>query len=215
MALEKITGGFFDSTTHGYYSPSGSWVPSITQVLALAGYSDYDHIDPSVLERKRLLGTEAHDHCATIDKYGDVDPSWISEECRCYVDAYRLFRHQRNFIPDVNWVEKPIIASIYGMLIGMTLDVAGKLDGFDAILERKCVEAPQACWAVQTCLQEMGRFNSNTVGRAQRFALQMKKDGTYRINPHQNHHLDQSRAVGALVTCYGRLDCGQKLWEKV
>jgi hypothetical protein len=216
MALVKIDGGWFDPESHGYYGIDGKWVVSATQLLKLTGYSDYSHIDPEVLRNKAEIGSEAHEIAAMIDRYGlDIDPTWITERSKPYVDAYIKFRNDKNFVPDPEWIEKPIIACIHGMKIGITLDVFGKLDGYDAILERKCVETPMAAWAIQTCLQEMGKYKSNSVGRAQRFALQMKKDGTYRMNPHTNHTLDQSRAIGALVTVYGRLDCGQKLWEQV
>lgn len=215
MALEKIDGGFYDPEAHGYYGPDGKWCPSATQLLGLVGYSDYSKVKPEVLERKRLIGKEAHDHCANIDMYGDVDPSWISDEAKPYVEAYQLFRHQRHFVPDPEWVERPVIVELYGMKVGVTADACGTLDGYDAVLERKCVAVPQPAWAVQTALQELARYKAKHLGRAQRFAVQLLETGKFKLAPHQNGQLDEFRAISALAVVYMRLDSGEKLWELV
>lgn len=215
MALIPIQGGFYDEASHGYYNPAGGWVPSVTQILSLVGLSDYSMVPRETLERKRKIGSEVHELCATIDKYGAIDPSWISEDCQPYMTAYQLFRHEHHFEPDAALVERPIIACVHGMLFGVTPDAPGKLRGIDAILERKCVEAPLGAWAVQTCFQEMARYGSNRCGRSQRFALQLKKNGKYRIDAHTDHARDASRAIAFLTTVYARLDDGQKLWEEL
>lgn len=215
MATIKIDGGYYDDEAHGYYDEAGKWTPSATQVLSLVGYSDYSRVPAAILERKRVIGKEAHDHCATIDLYGDVDPSWISGEAKPYVEAYQLFRHQRNFVPDVEWVERPVIVEIYGMRVGVTCDVFGKLDGYDAVLERKCVAVAKEAWAVQTALQELARYKAKHLGRAHRFAVQLLETGKFKLAPHQNNQLDEFRAISALAVVYARLDSGHRLWEEV
>jgi hypothetical protein len=215
MALIAIQGGFYDAETHGYYDPDGKWVPSATQVLSLCGLSDYSMVNPEVLAAKRAIGNETHDLCATIDKFGCIDPDWISESAKPYMEAYQLFREQRRFVPDVAKVEVPIIASVGGMLFGCTPDSPGKLDGYDAILERKCVAAPMACWATQTALQEFALYKSSFCGRAQRFALQLKKNGKYHIDEHGDHKKDAARALAVLTVVYARIDSGERVWEKV
>jgi hypothetical protein len=215
MALVAIQGGWYDAESHGYYGPDGKWVPSATQVLSLCGLSDYSMVNPEVLAAKRAIGNETHDLCATIDKYGTIDPDWISESAKPYVEAYQLFREQRRFVPAADKVEVPIIACIAGMLVGVTPDAPGKLDGYDAILERKCVAAPMSSWAVQTAIQEMALFKTMHCGRTQRFALQLKKTGKYRIDAHDNHKLDAQRAISALVIVYARIDSGEKVWESL
>lgn len=211
--LITIDGGFFSPSTHAYYGPTGNFVPSATQVLSLVGMSDYSMVPREKLEAKRKIGSEVHDLCATIDKYGAIDPSWVPDECKCYVDAYQLYRNEHNFVPDAELVEKPIIVSVHGMLVGVTPDAPGKLNNIDAILERKCVEAPAAAWRVQTAYQEFARYKSAKCGRSQRFALQLKKNGKYRIDTHTNHDKDCSRAIAFLTTVYARLESGQRLWE--
>ncbi len=215
MAAIKIDGGYYDNEAHGYYDETGKWVPSATQLLSLVGYSDYSRVPAATLERKRVIGKEAHDHCATIDIHGDVDPSWISDDARHYVEAYQLFRHQKHFVPDPEWVERPVIVELYGMKVGVTADACGKLDGYDAVLERKCVAVPQPAWAVQTALQELARFKMKHLGRAQRFAVQLLNTGKFKLAPHVNNGIDEFRAISALAVVYMRLDSGERLWELV
>ena len=215
MELKPIAGGFYDELSHAYYGPDGKWIPSATQILTLCGLSDYSMIKPEVLENKRRIGKEVHLHCAEFDKHGFLDPSWISDDAKPYVDAYLLFREQRRFVPDAAKVEVPMIAEVHGMKFGVTPDAPGTLDGYAALLERKCVEASQAVWAVQTALQEMALHKSGFCGRMQRFALQLKKSGKYKIDPHENHKRDASRAIAVLVVVYTRLDAGERVWEEL
>ncbi len=213
--LIEIEGGYYSPSVHAYYDPSGKFVPSATQVLSLCGLSDYSMVNQEVLEAKRRIGNEVHDLCATIDKFGAIDMDWVSEESKPYVEAYQLFREQRRFIPAAEKVEVPMIASVGGMMYGVTPDAPGTLDDYAAILERKCVAAPMACWATQTALQEFALYKTALCGRAQRFALQLKKTGKYHIDAHDNHKLDASRAVACLTVVYARIDAGEKLWEKL
>ncbi len=213
--LVSIPRGFYSGSAHAYYDENGKWVPSATQVLNLVGLSDYSRVKPEVLEAKRAIGHEAHALCAEFDINDFVDPSWASDAAAPYLKAYLKFREERRFVPDKTKVEKPMIAVIHGMPVGVTPDAPGTLDGYAAILERKCVEASQSSWAVQTALQEMAIYGTNFCGRAQRFALQLKKNGTYKIDPHHDHKRDASRAIACLTTVYMRLDEGQRLWEMV
>lgn len=215
MALIPIDGGFFEPDTHAYYDPDGKWVVSVTQVLKLTGISNYDFVKQEVLDAKSELGTEVHDHAAELDKHGFVDPSWVSEKAVPHFKAYMKFRDERHFVPDPEWVERPVIAKIHGMLVGVTLDAFGKLDGHDTIVERKCVEAPLGSWPIQTAVQEMGRYKSTFCGRCNRVAIQLRKNGKYHLDHHRNHAQDASDAIACLAVVYARLRIGEKLWERV
>lgn len=215
MALVAIEGGFYDHESHAYYDAGGKFVPSVTQIIGLVGLSDYSMVPKETLEAKRRIGHEVHALCADFDKDGFVDPSWASDEARPYLDAYLSFREQRRFKPDIEKVEVPLIAEVCGFKFGVTPDAAGELDGHAAILERKCVAAPLASWAIQTAFQEFALYKSSFCGRTQRFALQLKKDGKYKVDPHTNHKTDASRAIAALTIVWARIDSGEKVWEKV
>src|SRR5579863_2183557 len=118
----KIEGGWFDEDGHAYYSDSGQRIPSLTQILRLSGLTDYDGIDPDVLENAARRGTEVHVLAATYNQYGALDPAWITEECAPYFDAYRRFLDESGFVPNPNWTERSFIATIHGWRVGMTPD---------------------------------------------------------------------------------------------
>lgn len=215
MALEKIDGGYFDATTHAYYDPEGRFVPSVTQVLKLTGLSNYDFVKKEVLEAKAELGTEVHSLTVLHDKYGSLDPTWVSERAVPHFAAYEKFVHEKHFEPDPAWTERSIIATIYGMKVGVTPDRFGKLAEVPTVLELKCVESPLDSWGFQTAIQEMAIFKTQHCGRAQRMALQLTKSGKYKLDPHTDHAGDASAAIAALTVVYARIRAGEKVWERV
>ena len=140
MALVKIDGGWFDPESHGYYGLDGKFVPSVTQVLKLTGLSNYDFVNPEVLKAKAELGTEVHGLTVLKDQMGDLDPTWIGERAVPYFAAYEQFVHEKHFVPDPEWTERSVIATIYGMKVGVTPDRFGKLAKTDTVIELKCVD---------------------------------------------------------------------------
>jgi hypothetical protein len=211
----KIEGGWFDEDGHAYYSDSGTRIPSLTQVLRLSGLTDYDGIDPDVLENAARRGTEVHVLAATYNQYGALDPAWITEECAPYFDAYRRFLDESGFKPDPAWVEKAMIVKIHGMALGCTPDLFGKLGRDQAVIELKATSAVHSGWSVQTALQELAIFRSSNVGRVRRFALQLFNDTKYRLHSHTDHETDEAVGIAALRTVWWRIRDGQKIWQKL
>lgn len=215
MALQAINGGFYDASVHAYYGPDGCFVPSVTQVIKLVGLSNYDHVRPDVLQAKSELGTEVHDLTVLKDKYGSLDPTWISERAKPHFAAYEQFVHEKHFIPDPAWTERPIIATIYGMRVGVTPDRFGKLADVPTVIELKCVESPLDSWGFQTAIQEMAILGTQHLGRLQRMALQLPKKGKYKLDPHTNHAKDASVAIAALTVVWARITSGERVWERI
>ena len=58
--LEKIRGGWFDSSSHTYYDESMQRVPGTTSLLEAAGMVCYAGIPEAILNRKAQIGTAAH-----------------------------------------------------------------------------------------------------------------------------------------------------------
>ena len=183
--------------------------------LKLTNLSNYDFVNPEVLRAKSELGTEVHGLTVLKDQMGDLDPTWIGERAVPYFAAYEQFVHEKHFVPDPDWTERAVIATIYGMKVGVTPDRFGKLAGTDTVIELKCVESPLQSWGFQTAIQEMAIYKTQHLGRAQRMALQLTKAGKYKIDPHTNHSYDASVAVAALTLVYARLKAGEKIWERV
>ncbi len=215
MTTVAIHGGTFDSEGHLYRDANGLFVPSLTQVLKLQGLSDYSGIDPEVLENAARRGTEVHELAAAYNTYGEVDPSWITDETRPYFEAYLAFMRDTKFKPDPAWSERAMIVNIHNMPVGLTPDCFGRLGKWDAVVEIKAASAVQPSWSVQTGLQEMGIFRSNHVGRVQRFALQLFKNGNYKLHPHTNHQEDEAVGIAALRLVHWRINHKQRVWEKL
>jgi len=215
VSIISIDGGTFQREGHIYRDSTGVLVPSITQILRLQGLTDYSMIAPDVLRNAQERGTEVHDLTAAYDTHGEIDESWITDRVRPYYQAYMKFRAENHFVPDPEWIEKGIIATLFGMKVAMTPDRFGKLNGHDCVLELKCVEAEQPSWAFQTAAQELGVYKSTRAGRAIRIAVQLKKSGKYHLCSHKNGAYDVSQFIAATTTVYGRMNAGQDLLAKL
>lgn len=212
MILE-IPGGRFCDDPHRYEDCDGRWLPSLTQTFKLCGMSDFSGADPEDMANAARRGTALHELVEVWNREGDCDPAWITDELTGYFAGYRKFLGDTGFVCDPQWTEAPMIATIRGMRIGMRPDVFGKLRRDKAVVEIKAASSVQATWSVQTALQELGIHSSNNVGRVRRFALQLFKDGRYKLHEHTNHQQDEAIGIAALRLVWWRIDQKQKLWE--
>ena len=213
--IVQIQGGTFCDSPHQYRDDAGLWVPSATQVLKLQGLSDYDGVPEDRMEVASIRGSKVHDLAKSHFRYGDVDPSWITEETAGYFDGYLKFLRETGFVPDPHWIEKGIICKIHHMKLGLTPDVFGKIGRDPWLVEIKCTSGVQASWSIQTGLQEMGIHGSNHVGRVRRGALQLFKDGRYKLHPHTDHQTDEQIGIAALMLVYWRMEKGQDLEKRL
>jgi hypothetical protein len=216
LSTTIIHGGTFRTEPHEYRSDAGVWTPSLTQTLHLAGLSNFDGADPDDLANAARRGDLLHGAVEVYNKDREgLDPCWITEEIQGYFEGYLKFERDTDFKPDPAWTELPMIVTIQGMPLGLKPDCFGRLGKWDAVVELKAAICVQPSWSVQTAMQEMGIFKSSHVGRVQRFALQLFKDGRYKLHPHLNHQEDEAIGIAALRTVHYRLSKGQRLWEKV
>lgn len=215
MSTISIDGGTFQRDGHIYRDEAGVFIPSLTQIFRLQGLTDFSMVKPDVLKKAQQRGTEVHDLIAAHQRYGEIDMDWLTDDTRPRFHAYLQFRRENHFIPDPEWIEHGLIATLFGMRVAMTPDVCGKLNSYDCIVEYKVTDQTQASWPVQTGAQECGRYKTTRAGRAQRIAVQLKSDGKYRMNSHTNHAYDINQFISATTTVYGRLDAGQDLLAKL
>jgi len=215
MAILQIPGGTFNDDPHEYRDSDGLWVPSCTQTIKLAGLSNFDGARPEDMEAAAERGTELHELDECYNREGDYDPNWLLPEIEGYFMGYLKFLGDTHFKPDPAWTEAPIIATICGMKIGMKLDMFGQFGRDKAVVEVKAASSVQPSWSIQTAFQELGVHKSNHVGRVRRHALQLKKDGTYKLHSYTNSQEDEAIAIAALRLVWWRLNHNQKLWEAV
>jgi hypothetical protein len=211
----QIQGGTFCDSPHRYTDESGLFVPSATQVLKLQGLSDYDGVPEDRMEIASIRGSKVHDLAASHSRYDEVDPSWVTEETGGYFKGYLKFLADTGFKPDPAWIETGIICKIHGMSLGLMPDVFGKIARDPWLIEIKCTSGVQASWSIQTGFQEMGIHGSNHVGRVKRGALQLFKDGRYKLHQHTNHHEDEAIGIAALRLVHWRMQNGQDLEKRL
>jgi hypothetical protein len=216
MSAIAIPGGTFSTEPHEYRDEQGYFIPSLTQVLKLQGLSDYSGVDQDVLDNAARRGTEVHSLAAAFNQFGDVDPSWFTDETQPYFDALMAFYLDTKFQPDPEWSEKSMIATIHGMRVGVTPDCHGRVGKDRWIVEFKCTSTRQKYWSIQTALQECAIYNSNHCGRVRRFALMLMKTGKYNLGPeHTDHEDDLANGIAALRNVWWRINAGQDLRKRL
>ncbi len=215
MIIYHIPGGTFNDNPHEYRGDDGVWIPSLTQTIHLAGLSNFDGADAEVMAVAAKRGDDLHSLVETWSKEREYDPNWLTDDIAGYFKGYLAFETDTGFVCDPAWTERPIIATIAGMRVGMKPDLFGRLGKSNAVVELKAASSVQASWSIQTALQELGIHNSNHVGRVQRFALQLFKTGRYKLHPYTDHQTDEMVGIAALRLVWWRISHGQDLRKKL
>lgn len=185
----------FDWDTHIYRNSEGIARPSVTQCMHAAGLYDFSRVAPEVLERKRRIGHSVHRATAEFDREGWVDETWLMEDEMLYFRAWQAFRKDFH---EIEWVhiEQSMLRTLCGVEIGGTPDRMGWLGGAWLIADIKCTAAKHPAWRIQTASYGAMHLGIPRVDGLLRMAVQLKPDGTYRIDPHED-----STDVVAAIAC--------------
>ena len=135
----------FRAADHAYLL-GGRQIPSVTQVLAGCGLSDYSAVPAEVLARKARIGDEVHRAIREIEA-GTLDWASVSPEAAEYLPAYIAFRASGRFVPEI--IERPMAAELRGMPCAGTPDQIGLFDDRYTILDFKTTTAVERHWAWQ------------------------------------------------------------------
>ena len=73
--IRKIQGGTFDDFEHSYRNEKGVWVPSATQIMSLARYTNFDGIPPQIVKNASIRGDGAHWLTQIYDSDGEYPSS--------------------------------------------------------------------------------------------------------------------------------------------
>lgn len=146
----------FDEAAHLYRDGNGVVIPSTTQVLKSAGLISFDHVNHSVLEYKRQLGTVVHQLTEMWENGANLDEFEIPTEVWPYFEGYRKFVEDCQFKTEL--VEHRQLAKCHGMRWGMCADRMGLINGIPHVVELKCGAAHPA-HGVQLASYDMG-FNN-------------------------------------------------------
>lgn len=201
----------FDDASHHYFDTDGE-TPLLSPTTALrdVGLIDYSGVSREVLEKAAERGCEVHRLCAAVDRGHSLDGE-DDGDYFLYLEAYMLFRRVMRFKPDPNWIEKPLVVSLFGMRVGMTPDAFGTINGIPTLLERKTTSAIHPAWALQTAAYALG-LRSVGVQVRQRMVVQLKPNGTYTLIVHDNpQDFDSIGDVFRVAALKRKYDLGR--WE--
>ena len=206
--IRRIEGGTFDTDSHRYLNEQGVWVPSVTQIISSVRYSDFGGVLPSVLENAANRGSMCHWLTEAYDADGELPPPSTSDEIQMRFDAYREWRERERFVPDK--IEYPVIASVYGMQFGCTLDRTGTIGGQRCIVELKFTSQPSRTWGIQLAAQEIAITKSPAIGQYLRVVCHVNSKGKAKTIVCTDPQ-DAQRFVFALGVVWTRIDFGYKV----
>lgn len=162
----------FDEASHTY-RVNGKLVPNVTRILQpLIGY---EGISAEILERKSEIGRAVHRATELWDR-DDLDESCLDARIVPYLDAYKKFRSEVQ--PRWNRTESFVYHPRFGY--AGTLDREGLIGGVPAVVDLKCTVEISPAVGVQTAAYAEALADGM---KRERYALQLRPDGTYRFEP--------------------------------
>ena len=159
------------------YVLNGVRLPSVTEVLALAGMDRWENVPLSVLQKAKIRGSDVHEWLEGIDLglLAGLEPD---ERVAPYATGYIEWKERSGF--EIDLVEKVVVNELF--LYAGTLDRTGTLNGKRYLIDIKTGEPTKAA-ALQTagyaeCLE--GEWNRAT--------LWLKPDGPAVLDPHKDRN---------------------------
>jgi hypothetical protein len=154
--MAAITPFTFSPEKHIYADSNGIMRPSVSQVIKAEGLISFDGISPSVLERKRQLGTLVHKVTELYDQGEDLNEFEVPDEVWPYFEGWVNFRNDCGFEP--RFIEQQMLVCVNQMWYGMKLDAEGPIDGEPTIIEKKCGSSEAPAWGVQLAGYALGKY---------------------------------------------------------
>ena len=193
----------FEALGH-VYTHEGRIVPSVTQVLALAGLDELANVPRRCLVRAGAIGTAVHTACEFLDQ-DDLDLDSLDPEIVGYVLGWQRFKAEHNFSPLIIERRGVSIREDEALAFGFCLDRIGMMGEREVLLDIKSGAKAAASWAVQTAAYaEAVEFDGP------RLSVHVAKDGSYKLIPH-NEERDFQVWHNALEVAHWKLEHGAKI----
>jgi hypothetical protein len=174
----------FDRDLHAYLD-RGIRRMSVTQSLVVSGLVDYSMVPAEIMVPAQARGRLVHHATALIDRGENLDDYEVPEIYMGYVEGYHAFQREMKFVPNQDWIERPMIVDLYGHRVGMTPDSVGTIDRVPTLIDRKTSATAHPAWAIQTAGYDLGLRAAGLQIR-QRFAVRLTPDGYYKLHPHDD-----------------------------
>jgi hypothetical protein len=195
----------FDEDAHLYRLADGTIIPGHTRVLDLGGLCPYKFIDADIIERKGVLGKEAHYACHLYDQGKKLK---VDKRVEPRLAAWIAFRRETKFVPILR--EHRDVYRLNGLAFGMQIDAMGLLDGRETLVELKTCTQIYPHHGVQLAAQAACVNHSKLTSpdakffARQRIVVQLNDNGKFRRYDFEDR-LDLQAFRSALYTSYWKL----------
>jgi len=186
----------FDPVEHRYYV-GGIEYPSVTTILKAAGiYSEYTDVDPAILANAGVRGDAVHQAIEIFLTTGEWSPH-IGDDAAPYIKAFNSWYRWSEL--EVWEVEHRTFSNMIG--VAGTIDIVGELDGVPSIIDIKTtrllnkVAAGYQTAGYRLMWNEHEGSADQDLWVTNRYALQLRYDGTPRLEP-LKEPLDELKFIG-------------------
>jgi hypothetical protein len=192
----------FTERGHIYRDPDQVVVPSVSQVLELAGIDDLRGVPHHNVRRAAVRGQAVHLATQFLD-HGTLDEHTVTPEIAGYVMAYEEFKKQTGFHPIA--IEERGIGAIGELKFGYCIDRVGILFDRLAIVDLKTASKQYGWWAIQTAGYAEGIKHDGP-----RYSVHLAGDGEYNLVRYDEGE-DFEIWLAALKIAHWQLAHGRKI----
>lgn len=182
----------FEEISH-IYRLGDMIIPSVTGILSSGGIFNYSGVPEANMEAARQFGSAVHKACELWDK-STLDESTLSAPLVPYLTAWKKFIADFNPVINTEWIEKPICS--YQHCFGTIPDRVWSINNKLTVIEIKSTATMQKAVGIQLAGQCIA-IAENLGKVRQRWAVQLKPDGTYQLHVYDNR-ADELVFVSAL-----------------
>ncbi len=176
--MQKLESSLTFNEENHEYRLNGLVIPSVTQIIEWV-FRSFDGVKESFLEEASWRGTCVHKavylHELSILDWNTLDTQFVP-----YLEAWILFKKQTGFITDPEFMEKPCFHPVYKY--GMTPDIPGSLFGVKTLLDIKTGNILPIAALQLAAYQEGINATKPKEKIKARYAIQLKKDGKYKLS---------------------------------
>jgi hypothetical protein len=172
-----MSGFKFDPETHSY-TLNGKHLGGFTEIFKSLGFIDTKFYTDEGRDR----GTAVHLLCQRLDEGYEIDESKIDDaKTLGRFQAYKRFLEETGFKP--TQIEVPVYDK--KLMVACTPDRVGVMAESEVIIDLKG-GAKQKWHGYQTAFQSMCLRNGAYEGIVKRYALYLKDNGKYKLEPHDD-----------------------------
>ena len=169
--------------THIYKdTDTGRIIPGVTSIIGDAGLSNFNAVNPDVLERSQKFGGAVHLTTALYDE-DDLDMDSLDPALKLCLEAWIKFRKDVGFI--VHRTEQIVYSKKYDY--AGTYDRIGYMAGVKALIDIKTGTSLPKTIALQTSAYmegyNEGKKREERIKR--RLVIQLLEDGTYKMKEYK------------------------------